>query len=284
MGAELAVVTMGADGAVMRGACEAELPAPEVDVVSTLGAGDASWARSSPGWPSATGTRAAPTRRSGRRSTPPPRPARAGRLWVDGASVEVYEADPRDLRPRRRCARQSRPPLAPFELVRVHDPRPQPQALRDGRRPLLLDRPPKWTDAIGGAGRRASRPGHRRRGRARRLLRARAGRAAGDHRLLRPLRAFHGLGIGGHALTAAIRRGFELAPMVRSRPTRSTARTPSPTTRRAGCGGAPRGSSTAKRRRPRAGDRRLAERSSEGLSRITPRMGPPRPRAAGSSP
>lgn len=28
------------------------------------------------------------------------------------------------------------------------------------------------------------------------------------------LDAFHGLGIGGHALTAAIRRGFELAPLV----------------------------------------------------------------------
>jgi fructokinase len=40
LGAELAVVTMGADGAVVRGACEAELPAPQVDVVSTLGAGD----------------------------------------------------------------------------------------------------------------------------------------------------------------------------------------------------------------------------------------------------
>jgi len=41
MGAEIAVVTMGAAGAVIRGACEAELPAAEVDVVSTLGAGDA---------------------------------------------------------------------------------------------------------------------------------------------------------------------------------------------------------------------------------------------------
>jgi fructokinase len=40
MGAELAAVTMGPDGAVLRGACEAELPAPEVEVVSTLGAGD----------------------------------------------------------------------------------------------------------------------------------------------------------------------------------------------------------------------------------------------------
>ncbi len=40
-GAELAVVTAGAEGAVMRGACDAELPAPRVDVVSTLGAGDA---------------------------------------------------------------------------------------------------------------------------------------------------------------------------------------------------------------------------------------------------
>jgi sugar/nucleoside kinase (ribokinase family) len=41
LGAELAVVTLGAEGAVIRGACEAEAPAPEVEVVSTLGAGDA---------------------------------------------------------------------------------------------------------------------------------------------------------------------------------------------------------------------------------------------------
>lgn len=41
LGAQLAVVTLGAEGAVMRGACEAELPAPRVEVVSTLGAGDA---------------------------------------------------------------------------------------------------------------------------------------------------------------------------------------------------------------------------------------------------
>jgi fructokinase len=41
LGAELAVVTMGAEGAVMRGGCAAEAPAPQVEVVSTLGAGDA---------------------------------------------------------------------------------------------------------------------------------------------------------------------------------------------------------------------------------------------------
>jgi fructokinase len=41
MGAELAVVTLGAEGAVIAGACEAEAPSPQVDVVSTLGAGDA---------------------------------------------------------------------------------------------------------------------------------------------------------------------------------------------------------------------------------------------------
>ena len=41
LGAEIAVVTLGADGVVVRGACEAELPAPEVEVVTTLGAGDA---------------------------------------------------------------------------------------------------------------------------------------------------------------------------------------------------------------------------------------------------
>jgi fructokinase len=41
MGAELAVVTLGEEGAVIRGACEAQAPGVEVDVVSTLGAGDA---------------------------------------------------------------------------------------------------------------------------------------------------------------------------------------------------------------------------------------------------
>lgn len=41
MGAELAVVTLAEEGAVIRGACEAEAPAPRVEVVSTLGAGDA---------------------------------------------------------------------------------------------------------------------------------------------------------------------------------------------------------------------------------------------------
>ena len=41
MDVELAVVTLGAEGAVMRGACEAEETAPEVELVSTLGAGDA---------------------------------------------------------------------------------------------------------------------------------------------------------------------------------------------------------------------------------------------------
>jgi fructokinase len=40
-GSRLAVVTRGADGAVMRGACEAEVPGVHVDVVSTMGAGDA---------------------------------------------------------------------------------------------------------------------------------------------------------------------------------------------------------------------------------------------------
>jgi sugar/nucleoside kinase (ribokinase family) len=41
LGAELAVVTLGSEGAVIRGACEAAAPAPQVEVVSTLGAGDA---------------------------------------------------------------------------------------------------------------------------------------------------------------------------------------------------------------------------------------------------
>jgi sugar/nucleoside kinase (ribokinase family) len=41
LGATLAVVTLGEEGAVIRGACEFEARAPEVEVVSTLGAGDA---------------------------------------------------------------------------------------------------------------------------------------------------------------------------------------------------------------------------------------------------
>ena len=41
LGAELGVVTLGPEGAVIRGAVEAEAPSPEVDVVSTIGAGDA---------------------------------------------------------------------------------------------------------------------------------------------------------------------------------------------------------------------------------------------------
>jgi fructokinase len=41
MGATLVVVTLGPDGAVLRGACTAHAAAPEVEVVTTLGAGDA---------------------------------------------------------------------------------------------------------------------------------------------------------------------------------------------------------------------------------------------------
>jgi sugar/nucleoside kinase (ribokinase family) len=41
LGARLGVVTMGAEGAVMRGAAEGEVDAPEVEVVAPLGAGDA---------------------------------------------------------------------------------------------------------------------------------------------------------------------------------------------------------------------------------------------------
>ena len=41
LGAKLAVVTVGRDGAVMRGAASGEAASPRVDVVSPLGAGDA---------------------------------------------------------------------------------------------------------------------------------------------------------------------------------------------------------------------------------------------------
>jgi sugar/nucleoside kinase (ribokinase family) len=41
LGARIAVVTMGPDGALARGAAAMDVPAPQVDVVSPLGAGDA---------------------------------------------------------------------------------------------------------------------------------------------------------------------------------------------------------------------------------------------------
>jgi fructokinase len=41
LGAQLAVVTLGAEGALMRGAAVADAPGVDVEVVSTLGAGDA---------------------------------------------------------------------------------------------------------------------------------------------------------------------------------------------------------------------------------------------------
>jgi sugar/nucleoside kinase (ribokinase family) len=41
MGARIAVVTTGREGAVMRGAASADQPGVEVDVASSLGAGDA---------------------------------------------------------------------------------------------------------------------------------------------------------------------------------------------------------------------------------------------------
>jgi sugar/nucleoside kinase (ribokinase family) len=39
-GARLAVISLGADGAILRGELDADAPAPEVDVASTVGAGD----------------------------------------------------------------------------------------------------------------------------------------------------------------------------------------------------------------------------------------------------
>ena len=41
LGAKLAIVTLGEQGALVRGATTAEAPAPEVEVISPLGAGDA---------------------------------------------------------------------------------------------------------------------------------------------------------------------------------------------------------------------------------------------------
>jgi len=65
LGAKLAVVTLGEEGALMRGAACAEMPGVEVDVVSTLGAGDAFMGAlaaglAGAGWEAARGAEALP--------------------------------------------------------------------------------------------------------------------------------------------------------------------------------------------------------------------------------
>jgi RimJ/RimL family protein N-acetyltransferase len=114
-----------------------------------------------------------------------------------------------DLRP------PAKPPLAPFNLAVVRDPRLNRELYETVGRPYYwTDRLP-WTEAewqrwearvetrlidVEGelAGYFELEPG--------------AGRVTIAYfGLYEP---WHGLGIGGHALTAAIRRGFEIAPLV----------------------------------------------------------------------
>ena len=80
MGAELAVVTLGEEGAVMRGAPARPRRPPRRSRSSRRSApATPSWARSSPDWRAAAGMPPAPARRSAPRSMRPPTPARAGR-------------------------------------------------------------------------------------------------------------------------------------------------------------------------------------------------------------
>ena len=65
LGARLAVVTLGAEGAVMRGASSGHEPSPQVSVVAPLGAGDAfmgtlAAALAELGWDAAEATKALP--------------------------------------------------------------------------------------------------------------------------------------------------------------------------------------------------------------------------------
>ncbi len=131
----------------------------------------------------------------------------ARRIEVTRWILEI--SDPAALTP------PTRPPLAPFELVEAHDP--------DLNRELYatIGGPYYWTDRLKWDN------ANWRRWEARvetRLITVEGERAgyfelepAGDRVTIAYFGLFdpfQGLGIGGHALTAAIRRGFELAPLV----------------------------------------------------------------------
>ena len=109
----------------------------------------------------------------------------------------------------------SKPPLAPFELVEVHDPELNRELY------ATIGGPYYWTDRLNWS------DANWKRWEARvetRLIVSEGERAgyfelepAGDRVTIAYFglfESFHGLGIGGHALTAAIRRGFDLASVV----------------------------------------------------------------------
>jgi hypothetical protein len=131
----------------------------------------------------------------------------ARRVEVTRRILEI--SDPAELRA------PKRPPLVPFDLEVVHDPHLNRELYETVGKPYYWTDRLNWTD------------GNWRRWEARvetRLILSEGVRAGyfelepGAGRvtiayfgLFEP---FHGLGIGGHALTWAITRGFELAPIV----------------------------------------------------------------------
>lgn len=107
------------------------------------------------------------------------------------------------------------PPRVPFELVEVHDPKINREFYETVGGPYYWTDRLRWTDSDW------SRWEARVETRLVMVEGERAGYFELESAVGRVTIAyfglfgrFHGLGIGGHALTAAIRRGFELAPLV----------------------------------------------------------------------
>jgi RimJ/RimL family protein N-acetyltransferase len=131
-----------------------------------------------------------------------------------GRRVEVTRrileiADPAELRP------PAQPPRAPFELVAVHDPKVNRQFYE------TVGGPYHWTDRLHWK----ESDWERWEARVETNLVMVEGERAGYFELepgagrvtiayFGLFERFHGLGIGGHVLTTAIRRGFEIAPIV----------------------------------------------------------------------
>ena len=131
----------------------------------------------------------------------------ARRIEVTRRILEI--SDPSALRA------PKEPPRAPFELVEVHDPQINREFYE------TLGAPYYWTDRLRWSDADWQRWEARVETRLVMVKGERAGyfelEAAGNRVTIAYFglfERFHGLGIGGHVLTAAIRRGFELGTVV----------------------------------------------------------------------
>jgi RimJ/RimL family protein N-acetyltransferase len=131
----------------------------------------------------------------------------ARRVEVTRRILEI--TDPASIRP------PSQPPRVPFHLVEVHDPRLN-RALYE-----TVGKPYHWTDRLRWREADWVRWESRVETRVIEVEGVRAGYFELEPGAGRVTLAyfglyedFHGLGIGGHALTLALRRGFEIAPIV----------------------------------------------------------------------